>query len=177
MSWSAGPARLRVPCTDQPKARGKNILADAWKKVQQSTRDTLRPVFLHPCRHTCISPTFSHTRILHLLPLKVPVVITHASGLKPATFARATPSDLVHTCRTCMQAYNSKTVETKTEFEMVMKDRELVTRYKTDIDNTVAGVVNQTQQMLPVFETDSNGMLMMQRTINKTVWNRTADEP
>ena len=76
-----------------------------------------------------------------------------------------------------MQAYNSKTVETKTEFEMVMKDRELVTRYKTDIDNTVAGVVNQTQQMLPVFETDSNGMLMMQRTINKTVWNRTADEP
>ena len=31
-------------------------------------------------------------------------------------------------------------------------------------------------EMTPKFETDSNGMLMMERVINKTAWNNTADE-
>ena len=61
-------------------------------------------------------------------------------------------------------------VETSTEFVMLFQDREIVTRYETDIDNTVTGR-NQSSTKpdgtpaanLPAFETDSNGMLMMKR--------------
>lgn len=55
-------------------------------------------------------------------------------------------------------------VHTTTEFSMVNKGRELVTRHMTDIDNTVNN--------RPTFETDSNGMLMMKRTFNKTMWGK-----
>jgi hypothetical protein len=60
-----------------------------------------------------------------------------------------------------------------------------IARYETDINNTAAGHYwkpsakgqppwqNQTEQ-LPVFATDSNGMLMVERTANKTGWG--ADE-
>jgi len=56
-------------------------------------------------------------------------------------------------------------VETSTEFVMLFQDREIVTRYETDIDNTVTGRnLNGTPAAnLPAFETDSNGMLMMKR--------------
>ena len=67
-------------------------------------------------------------------------------------------------------------VETKSEFTMRTKDRELVTRYSTDIDNTIKqsywpqGGTGTVSGSLPVFETDSNGMLMMERVTNKTHW-------
>ena len=56
-------------------------------------------------------------------------------------------------------------VETSTEFFMLFRDREIVTRYETGIDNTVAGRnLNGTSlDDLPSFETDSNGMLMIKR--------------
>ena len=69
-------------------------------------------------------------------------------------------------------------VETKSEFTMRTMDRELVTRYTTDLDNTIkeaywpeagSGTVSGS---LPVFETDSNGMLMMRRVTNKTHWGK-----
>jgi hypothetical protein len=69
-------------------------------------------------------------------------------------------------------------VETKSEFTMRSMDRELVTRYTTDLDNTIketywpeagSGTVSGS---LPVFETDSNGMLMMRRVTNKTHWGK-----
>ena len=67
-------------------------------------------------------------------------------------------------------------METITEFEMVTKDRELVTRYVTDIDNTVDSTANGVRGVSPTFETDANGMLMMERVINRTGYNNTADE-
>lgn len=64
-------------------------------------------------------------------------------------------------------------IVTSTEFSMAEKDRELVTRYSTGLNNTVASHYYGSKQavdFLPVFETDSNGMLMMTRTTNKTQW-------
>ena len=64
-------------------------------------------------------------------------------------------------------------VETSTEFSMAHKDRELVTRYKTSVDNTEPNhYFNSTKKVdyLPVFETDSNGYIMMRRVTNKTAW-------
>lgn len=72
----------------------------------------------------------------------------------------------------------SVAVETKSEFTMRTMDREMVTRYKTNIDNTVKesywpqGGEGTVSGNLPVFETDSNGMLMMTRTTNKTHWGK-----
>ena len=78
----------------------------------------------------------------------------------------------------------SAVVETKTEFSMAQQDRELITRYSTSIDNTVAGrsfsweedsdtiVDNAEEDRLPAFETDSNGYLMMSRVTNKTMWGK-----
>ena len=69
-------------------------------------------------------------------------------------------------------------IETKSEFTMRTKDRELVTRYSTDIDNTdqqnywPQGGTDTVPGNLPVFETDSNGMLMMERVTNKTHWGK-----
>ena len=69
-------------------------------------------------------------------------------------------------------------VETKSEFTMRTMDRELVTRYVTDLDNTIKesywpqGGTGTVSGSLPVFETDSNGMLMMQRITNKTHWGK-----
>lgn len=55
-------------------------------------------------------------------------------------------------------------VETLTEFTLAkVVERELVTRYQTDINNLQ-------QEGLPAFETDSNGYLMMPRVINRTHW-------
>jgi len=67
-------------------------------------------------------------------------------------------------------------VETATEFRMATKDRELVTRYHTSIDNTVVEHPSDqppgVKAPLPVLETDSNGYLMMRRVTNKTGWQR-----
>ena len=68
-------------------------------------------------------------------------------------------------------------VETKTEFTILTQDRELVTRYATDIDNTIDAEYFRSggvSAKLPVFETDSNGMLMMRRVTNQTYWNKNA---
>lgn len=80
---------------------------------------------------------------------------------------------------TFAQPTDSPVIETRTEFVMANPDRELVTRYRTDIDNTVeAHYFNSTHALdhLPVFETDANGMLMMSRTTNLTQWHNTSDE-
>lgn len=64
-------------------------------------------------------------------------------------------------------------VETRTDFIMVTQDRELVTRYMTSLRNSIAGsYYNSTKPTisLPVFETDSNGYLMLQRVTNNTAW-------
>ena len=69
----------------------------------------------------------------------------------------------------------SSAVHTTTEFTMTRPDRELTTRYKTDIDNAIPGhYFNSTQKVdhLPSFETDSNGWMMMRRVTNKTAWAR-----
>jgi hypothetical protein len=66
-------------------------------------------------------------------------------------------------------------IETQTEFTMKAMERELVTRYMSDIDNTIAGHYYGSEaatDKLPVFETDSNGMLMMRRVVNKTHWGK-----
>jgi hypothetical protein len=57
---------------------------------------------------------------------------------------------------------------TRSEFRMFEKDRELVTRYATDLDTTAAPTAGAAP--LPAFETDSNGMLMMKRVVNQTRW-------
>lgn len=65
--------------------------------------------------------------------------------------------------------------ETVTEFSMKRKERELVTRYATDINNTIQSHFygsTAAVDWLPVFETDSNGMLMMRRVVNKTHWGK-----
>lgn len=85
-----------------------------------------------------------------------------------------------HHLREIISLYNGKFhVETTTEFSMSIPDRELVTRYKTNIDNTEPNhYFNSTSKVdhLPVFETDSNGYLMMRRVTNKTAWVETAHE-
>ena len=70
-------------------------------------------------------------------------------------------------------AGTDNTIVTSTEYTMAVHDRELVTRYSTGLNNTVAGHYYGSKNavdFLPVFETDSNGMLMMTRTTNKTQW-------
>lgn len=83
--------------------------------------------------------------------------------------------DLVRTTVTVVAGV--PTVEAQTQFIMATQDRELVSRYKTGIRNTVPGEynINSTKRVageLPVFETDSNGYLMMRRVTNKTGWGR-----
>jgi hypothetical protein len=66
------------------------------------------------------------------------------------------------------------TIETQTALTMLDKDRELVTRYSSDLDNTISGKFYggpPSGSRLPVFETDSNGLLMLTRVINKTAYS------
>ena len=74
------------------------------------------------------------------------------------------------------------TIETRTELTMAQKNRELVTRYVTSIDNTVKtkpahrimAFANSSSSTLPAIETDSNGYLMMHRVTNQTQWAENA---
>ena len=105
-----------------------------------------------------------------------------ACGVPPSS---GTPAGTVLIVETASVYGGAVGVETKSEFTMRVKDREMVTRYATDIDNTIADQywpqhgTGTVAGKLPVFETDSNGMLMMRRVTNKTHWgmngNHTSD--
>eukprot|EP00035_Acanthoeca_spectabilis_P014256 m.271234 g.271234 ORF g.271234 m.271234 type:complete len:1102 (+) comp16089_c0_seq11:51-3356(+) len=74
---------------------------------------------------------------------------------------------------TTADALDADSIRTTTEFVMLNKDRELVTRYTTDLDTLQPSSYpfdpNHVTH-LPVFETDSNGALMLRRVTNRTQW-------
>ena len=68
-------------------------------------------------------------------------------------------------------------VEATTSFFMANKDRELVTRYSSAINSTqLKAIIGEDKTLVPtqcpVFETDANGYLMLERVTNQTMWTR-----
>eukprot|EP00937_MAST-01D_sp_MAST-1D-sp2_P006380 g6380.t1 len=82
------------------------------------------------------------------------------------TYSNGTNGAVLRESVTAYASADIAALEVRSEFTMVKKDRELVTRYVTDLETaTDAGAG---------FETDSNGHLMVARTTNATGWGRNA---
>lgn len=112
---------------------------------------------------------------------KAPALCTLSSNkvLRRAVQTYASPAVLRETSTVWATASSgapdTAVLQTTTEFVMNTAERELVTRYASDLDNTVQGHYfnsSETTDHLPVFETDDNGALMLRRVVNKTYWGK-----